>query len=92
MLENAAPPLWKSSSPMTNSSMESIPHITPLLNPSSQPKNPPENFCTVPNNHYYMQTLVKFCKILFFLDRALCIERAVVETHKRANLNENQKG
>ena len=63
MLENAAPPLWKSSSPMTNSSMESIRHITHSSQPSSQPKNPPENVCTLPKNHYYMQTLVKICNL-----------------------------
>ena len=48
MLENAAPPLWKSSSPMKNYSMESTPHITPSSQPPSQPKNAPENVCTIP--------------------------------------------
>ena len=36
MLENAAPPSWKSSSSMTNSSMDCFPRITP----SSQPLHP----------------------------------------------------
>ena len=27
---------------------------SPLLNPSPQPKNPPENARTLSNNHYYM--------------------------------------
>ena len=39
---------------------EKFPQHIPLFSPSSpQPKNPPENVCTLPNNHYYMQTLVK---------------------------------
>ena len=36
-----------------------FPQQFPLLNLSSQPKNPPENVYPLPNNHYYMQTHVK---------------------------------
>ena len=39
---------------MTNYSMEGSLNMSPLLNPSPQPKNPPENVCTLPNNYYYM--------------------------------------
>ena len=35
-------------------SMESPPAYPPLLNPSPNQKDPPENACTLPNNHYYM--------------------------------------
>ena len=50
-------------SPMTNPSMESSPKMSPSFQPLPQPKNPPENVCILPNNHYYIQALVKVCNL-----------------------------
>ena len=55
MLENAAPPSWKFSSPIKNSSMERSSHLTPSPQPPPQQrKENPENVFTLPNDHYYM--------------------------------------
>ena len=54
MLVNPALPSWKFSSPMTNSRWKVPKAYPPLLNPPPNQKNPPENACTLPNNHYYV--------------------------------------
>ena len=41
-------------SSIINSSMERSSYVTPSPDPPSTRKSPPENFCTSPNNHYYM--------------------------------------
>ena len=50
MLENLAPFSLSFSSPMTYSSKERSSHIAPSTQPP-KPKNPPEDVCTLPNNH-----------------------------------------
>ena len=55
MLENPAPFSLNFPSPMTYSSKERSSHIAPSHQPHPpNEKNPPENVCTLPNNHYYM--------------------------------------
>ena len=73
-------PLYENFLPLRqNSSMASIPHITPSSQPPSQPKNPPENVCTLPKSHYYMQTPVKICN-LQALQRRLLGSKSSPET------------
>ena len=56
MLENPAPFSLNFSSPVTYSSKEGkiLPQSPLPSTPPPKPKNPHENACTLPNNHYYM--------------------------------------
>ena len=40
-----------------------LPHSPLPSTPPPKPKKIPENDCTLPNNHYYMQTQVKVCNL-----------------------------
>ena len=57
MLENPALPSWKFSSPMTNSSMESSPNISPSSQPLPITKHPPP-----PKTSVHFPITITICK------------------------------